>query len=405
MIAAGAAGDAPQPPVGDRKELPSPIALPDWVAATEKKSSGPPTALPPGARTGYAIVGLGRLALEQILPAFAKCKRSRSVALVSGDPAKAAKVADQYGIGPKHLYDYKSFDRIRDDPDVEVVYIVLPNSMHLEFTARAASAGKHVLSEKPMATSSAECRQMIDACNRAGRTLMVAYRCQYEPYNRALTAIARTRELGAVRLINAENVQNMADPSQWRLRRALAGGGSLPDIGIYCLNACRYLTGEEPVEVSAMIQSPADDPRFREVEDRVAFQLRFPSGVLASCQSGYSAHESRRLRLLGESGWAELDPAFSYKGLRLHVGRVGGKAEVVSERRLDEADQFAAEIDHMSERLAEGRRPRTPGEEGLQDHRLMEAIYESAREGRPVRLDPVPGLDTTRGPALPEPTP
>ncbi len=181
------------------------------------------------------MVGLGHLALQEILPAFGEARHVRVTALVSGEAAKARAVAAQYGVPEKSLYDYKSFDGLRDNPEVDVVYIVLPNAMHAEYTVRAAQAGKHVLCEKPMATSVADAQSMIDACRSAGRKLMIAYRCQYEPYNRALTALARSGEYGKVRLIEAVNGQNSANNGQWRLDRAMAGGGSLPDVGLYCL--------------------------------------------------------------------------------------------------------------------------------------------------------------------------
>ena len=395
-----ASPDGPGAPVAKPVDLPPSVHLPPFNAGTERESEGPPRSLAPAERVGYAIVGLGRLSLAEILPAFGESRRSKLVALVSGDRAKAEQVGRQYGIGPKGLYDYANFDQIRDNPEIDAVYVVLPNSMHLEYTIRSARAGKHVLCEKPMANTSAECAEMIAACKRADRRLMIAYRCQFEPYNRAVTAMVRDRALGMPRVITAENCQNIGDPSQWRLKKALAGGGSLPDIGIYCLNAARVLTGEEPVEISARIVSPPGDPRFAEVEDRVAFELAFPSGVLASCLTGYSSHESRRLRVGFDAGWADLEAAFAYRGQRLRVARAEGKVEVVAERLIGVKNQFALELDHLSDCLVSGRAPRTPGEEGLQDQLLMEAIYESAREGRVVRRPPSGRLDSTRGPAL-----
>ena len=308
-------------------------------------------------------------------------------------------MAAQYGIGREHIYDYRTFDRLADDPAVDVVYIILPNGMHLEYTVRAAKAGKHVLCEKPMANTSAECEEMIEASEKANRLLMIAYRCQYEPSHREAIRLARSGEFGPIRLIEASNGQNQGRPDQWRHKKALAGGGSLPDVGIYCLNAARYLTGEEPVRVTAEILSDSSDPRFKEVEDRVSFQLRFPSGTLAACQSFYSAHESRRCRVLAERGWIDLDPAFAYRGLKLKASRAHGEAEHATEIKLAEKNHFALEMDHMAERVARGEKPHTPGQEGLQDLRLIEAIYKAAREGRPVDLPVVAGKDTTRGPA------
>src|SRR5579859_3538372 len=220
---------------------------------------------PPGRKLGWAIVGLGSLSINQILPAFAKCEKSRVVAFVSGHPDKANKLALRYGVSPKNIYNYQNYDSIKDNPDVDIIYIVLPNGMHAEYTIRGHQAGKHVLSEKPMANTPAECRQMIDAAKKAARKLMVAYRCRYEPYNQEAIRIARSNELGPTQMILADAGFPIGDPNQWRLNKKMAGGGSLMDIGIYALNASRYLTGEEPKEVNAMIYGTPGDPRFTEV--------------------------------------------------------------------------------------------------------------------------------------------
>ena len=179
----------------------------------------------PRKRIGYAIVGLGHLALTDVMPAFGACKDSRPVALVSGDAKKAGIVAEQYGIDPKNIYNYQNFDRIADNKEIEAVYIILPNSMHHEYTIRAAKAGKHVLCEKPMANTVKECEEMIEACRKADRKLMIAYRIQYEPYNRIVQGWVRSKEYGNVKLIELYNGQNIGDPTQWRLKRSLAGGG------------------------------------------------------------------------------------------------------------------------------------------------------------------------------------
>src|SRR5712692_9011664 len=220
---------------------------------------------PPGKKLGWAIVGLGSLAINQILPAFGKCEKSKVVALVSGHPDKASKLALRYGVSPKNIYNYQNYDSIKDNPEVDVIYIVLPNGMHAEYTVRGFQAGKHVLTEKPMANTSAECQQMIDAGRKADKKLMVAYRCRYEPYNQEAIRMARQQELGPIKVILADHGFNIGDPTQWRLNKTLAGGGSLMDIGIYSLNASRYLTGEEPTEVNAMMYTTPGDVRFKEV--------------------------------------------------------------------------------------------------------------------------------------------
>ncbi len=376
------------------------VELPDLLAPTERESGKMPAPLPWEKRVGVAVVGLGRLSLEQILPAFAQSKLCKPVALVSGDTAKARNVAARYGVSAKSLYDYKTYDRLSDNAAVDVVYVVLPNGMHAEYTVRAAHAGKHVLCEKPMANSVDECQQMINACKSANKQLMIAYRMQYEPYNREIIRLARAGEIGKLKAFSATNGQNQGDPKQWRLKRALAGGGALPDVGIYCLNAARYVSGEEPTEVQAMQYSTPNDPRFTEVEEQVNFTLRFPSGFLASSVTSYGVHDSKRFRVLGESGWVELDPAFPYAGQTMRIGRKrpGSKIEDVDQPRLEVKNQFALELDHMATCVQKNQRPHTPGEEGMQDMRVIAAIYEAARTGNTIKLPTINGLDAFRGP-------
>ena len=337
---------------------------------------------PPGKKLGWAIVGLGSLSINQILPAFAKCEKSRVTALVSGHPDKANKLALRYGVSPKNIYNYQNYDSIKDNPDVDVIYIVLPNGMHAEYTIRGHQAGKHVLSEKPMANTPAECQQMIDAAKKAERKLMVAYRCRYEPYNQEAIRIARSNELGPTQMILADAGFNIGDPKQWRLNRQLAGGGSLMDIGIYALNATRYLTGEEPIEVNAITYSSPNDPRFKEVEEHINFQLRFPSGILANCSSSYGYFHQSHFRVMGTEARLEMDPATWYSGLRLWIER----DNTIEQRDLPEVDHFATEMDHMSDCVMQDKQPLTPGEEGLRDLTIMAGIYEAARSGKKVKL-------------------
>jgi predicted dehydrogenase len=337
---------------------------------------------PLGKPVGFALVGLGNLAINQLMPAFARCRQARLVAFVSGRPEKAKHLAQIYGVDSRNIYSYDNYERIAENPAIEVIYIVLPNSMHAEYTIRALKAGKHVLCEKPMANTPKECEEMIAAAKAANRKLMVGYRVRYEPYNQALIAYAReSGEAGPTRLILADAGFNIANPNQWRLRKQMAGGGSLMDIGIYALNAARYLTGEEPVAVNAMMHSTPNDPRFVEVEENVTFQLRFPSGILANCGSSYGANMNR-FRVLKPRGSAELDPASSYTGLRMRVFRGG----TIEERILPQRDHFAMEMDHFAGCVANNTEPLTPGEEGLKDLKAIMAIYEAARSDKTITL-------------------
>lgn len=370
-----------------QEQAPPSLNLKKLDAPTERESTDPPVPDALGERVGFAVVGLGRLALEQILPAFGESKHAKLVALVSGTPEKLRATAQHYGVPERSCYTYQTYDQIRDNADVQVIYIVLPNGLHREYAVRGAQARKHILCEKPMATSVAECEAMIQACKAAGRKLMIAYRMQYEPYNREMIRMIRAGELGTLKSIVAENCQAQGDPSQWRQNKKLAGGGALPDIGLYCLNASRYLTGEEPASLHASVYSTAGDARFREVEESVSFSLQFPSGVTATCYTSYAVHTSRRYRVGFSDGWAELDPAFAYEGLRMKIAKKSSEtSEDVAERNLSLKNQFALEMDDMAECVRGDHEPRTPGEEGLRDQRIMDAIYRAAREGRTVRL-------------------
>lgn len=385
------------PPAKIPAKADEPIKLEEWKAKTEQESETP-APLPNDQRIGFAIVGLGHLSLDEILPAFGQCKKSKVVALVSGSPEKMQRVAQQYGIKPENCYSYQDYDQLRENKDVQVIYIVLPNSMHAEYTIRGAQAGKHILCEKPMANSAADCQAMIDACKKADRKLMVAYRIQYEPNNRMIRQMVQDKKYGTVKFIEAVNAQNSANPKHWRHIKALAGGGALPDIGLYCLNTIRYLLGEEPTEVFAYQYSTPGDERFREVEELMTWQMKFPSGIYASCSTHYGVHESRRYRVHAVNGWMELAPAFSYKGIRMQTSHAEGKIEHTDQPKIAEKNQFAAEMDHFSECIRQNQQPFTPGEEGLQDQRIMEAIYQSAREGKPVKLPEITKKDAFRGP-------
>ena len=335
-------------------------------------------------KLGYAIVGLGQYGLRVILPQFANCTHSQVTALVSGDRDKALAAARQYGVPERSIYNYDNFDSIRDNPDVDIVYVVLPNSMHAEYTIRAARAGKHVMCEKPMAVSVRECEAMIAACEAAGRKLMIGYRCHFEPFNLEAMRLARAGAAGKIRYVRSEHgfVQN--DPSRWRLKRALAGGGSLMDMGVYSLQAARYMTGEEPVAVTARESTDRSDPRFREVEDIIEWTLEFPSGAIAGCQSMYSANQNHIL-LMGDAGRIELEPATRYSGNRMWTGKDGRERDITPPPGPGKT-QFAGQLDHLSQCVLDGREPIVSGAEGLRDMRIVEAIYRSAREGRTVKL-------------------
>ena len=328
-------------------------------------------------KLGFALCGLGSLSTYQIAPALQKTANCRLAGIITGTPAKAARWKAQYGIPDANIYSYDTLHRIADNPDIDVVYVVTPNAIHLGNALLAAKAGKHVYCEKPMEVSVARCQQMIDALKAADRLLGIAYRCRFEPHHLECARLARSGEMGALKVIDA-HFGFQIQPGVWRLNHALAGGGPLMDVGIYCLQATRYLTGEEPLSVSA-ITTAGDPARFTEVEESVTWQMKFPGGALTHCSASYDAAPVGYFRALAERGWFGLDPAFNYGGLR------GTRSDG---RRLEfaEVDQFALEMDDFAHCIRTGSPTRVPGEEGLRDVKIMTAIYESARAGRPVDL-------------------
>src|SRR5262245_6296903 len=262
-----------------RRSLLAGAAAGSAVLALPRRGRG---AAPPARRIGFALVGIGKLTQMQLVPALRATKVAKLTALVSGHADKAKRVAAAEGVPGRNIYSYETFDRIADNPDVDVVYVVLPNSMHAEYSIRAVRAGKHVYCEKPMAVTPAECEQMIAAAKKASRQLGIGYRLPFEPYNLEMMRIARARELGAIKFITATAGTIPRDPKEWRLDRKLAGGGSMVDIGIYALQAARYVSGEEPASVSARA-TITDHAKFKDIDETLAFSMTFGSGIVASC--------------------------------------------------------------------------------------------------------------------------
>jgi len=337
----------------------------------------------PDKRLGFAFVGLGGFARDHLLPVMMRCKFCKPVALVSGHPEKAAAVANRYGIDSKNIYNYDNYDSIKDNPQIDAVYIVLPNGMHAEYTIRAFQAGKHVMCEKPMANTVAECQAMIAAGKAAGKKLQIGYRMHWDAPTLACIDALRNGEIGPIQIIEAETGFTIGDPTQWRLNRKLAGGGCLMDIGIYSLSAARYLSGEEPTEVFAHTYHDTSDPRFKEVEQNCDFQLKFPSGVLASCLSSYDTNLNRYV-VHGRDGQCVLDPGQPYEGAKFQIERrhIHGLQAV----DVTPSDQFVGEMDGFAQAINGNGPFKATGEEGLQDMRIIEAIYESARTGKSVKV-------------------
>jgi predicted dehydrogenase len=326
----------------------------------------------------WAIVGLGRISMEHFMPAVMLSKTGKITALVSGHREKAEKQAAMYNVPSPSIYSYETCDEIHQNKEVDAVYIALPNSMHAEYTIRAAKAGKHVLCEKPMATSVADCKAMIEACRKAKVRLMIAYRCQYNPIHLKAIELIRSGAIGGVQTIESA-FGFPIQPGEWRLNKKLAGGGPLMDVGVYSLNACRYLTGEEPGDIRANASTIDHDGRFDQVEENVGWTMKFPSGILASCTTTYGGDTGGGgfFKVHGSKGWLAMEPAFPYQGKHLTGHLATGEAVDEPEPDHDPAD-FVRQADYFAECVWSNREPKTAGEEGLRDTELMSQIYQSA---------------------------
>jgi predicted dehydrogenase len=347
-----------------------------WLAGAAALSASLPHSTAQSRSIGWCIVGLGRISMEHFMPGVKQGKNGRIVALVSGHRPKAEKQAAMYGVPDNAIYSYEDYGLIRENKEIDAVYIALPNSMHAEYTIRAAKAGKHVLCEKPMATSIADCQAMIDACRAANKKLMIAYRCQYEPIQLKAIDLIRSGQLGTVQAIESAFGFNIAQ-GEWRTDRKLSGGGPLMDVGIYSLNACRYLTGEEPGHIYANSSVIDHDGRFNTVEENVGWTMKFPSGIVASCNTTYGASMNGYYRVHGSKGMLEMFPAFSYEGAHLVADLNGGQKIDILEAQHD-PDQFTNQAEYFAECIWNNKEPKSDGEEGLRDIKLMSEIYKSA---------------------------
>ena len=330
-------------------------------------------------KIGFAVCGLGSLSTHQIAPALRKTRNCRLAGIITGTPAKADRWKAQYSIPDRNIYSYETMEKMADNPDIDIVYVVTPNALHAEHTIKAAKAGKHVLTEKPMEASVDKCVRMIDACKAANRLLAVAYRCRFEPNNLECIRLAREKVFGNLKSIEAcFDIHLDLDPNAWRFKKALSGGGALMDVGIYALQATRFITGEEPILVSGM-ETKTDPVKFREVDETVVWQEKFPSGVVAYCSTSYNSSLVGRYTAVAQNGWFGLDPAFYYNG---NQGR-RSDGKTIS---FPPMDQFAAEMDDFAQCILDHQPTRVPGEEGLRDMKIMQAIYESIHTGRTVKL-------------------
>lgn len=355
------------------------ITLP--LLSFEECSDAPQAADTPydGPVLRVAIMGLGGYG-TRVADAMQACKKAKLVGVISGTPAKVKAWQTKYSIPEKNCYNYDNFDNIRSNPDIDAVYIITPNSLHHSQALRVAKAGKHVICEKPMALNAKEGQEMVDACKKANVKLLVGYRMHFEPKTLEVVRMRKAGEFGKVLFFQGLSGFRIGDPTQWRLNKQLAGGGSMMDIGIYSINGTRYMLGEEPVWVTAQ-ETKTDKEKFKEgVDETIQFQMGFPSGAVASCLSTYSMNNLDRFFLNGVNGFAELQPSTGYGPIK---GRTH-KGELTQPHNTHQTVQ----MEEMAGIILEGKQPEIPvdGEEGLRDLKIIDAIYEACKTGKRIEL-------------------
>ncbi|SFS30565.1 Gfo/Idh/MocA family protein [Sphingobacterium wenxiniae] len=359
--------------------LASSVTIPFLYSSVASGKTSVLTANQQGPTLRVALMGLGDYA-SRVAEAMQSCKRAKITGLISGTPAKLQQWGEKYQVPEDSRYSYENFDSIRDNSNIDVVYVITPNALHHEHTIRAAKAGKHVICEKPMALDVKEGQEMIDACAQAGVKLLVGYRMHFEPNTLEIIQMRDKGELGKITFFQGLSGFRIGDPSQWRLNKALAGGGSLVDIGIYSVNGARYMVGEEPIWVTAQ-ETKTDTIKFKDgVDETIQFQLGFPSGAVASCLSSYNIDHLDRFFLSGDKGFAELHPANGY-------GPIKGRTHK-NELRMPHGAQQTLQMDEMAAIILDGKQPIIPvdGIEGLKDVKIMEAIYQACATGQKQEL-------------------
>ena len=326
-----------------------------------------------------AIMGLGSYG-TRVAEAMKECKKATLAGVISGTPSKITAWQSKYGIPAKNCYNYENFDEIKNNPDIDAVYVITPNALHKDEVIRVARAGKHVICEKPMGLNANECREMIAECKKANVHLLVGYRMHFEANTLEVINKRKNGEFGKIMFFQGLCGFPIGDPTQWRLNNALAGGGSLMDIGIYAVNGARYMVGEEPVWVTAQ-ETKTNYEKFKEgVDETIQFQLGFPGGAVASCLSTYGFGNLDRFFLDGSSGYAEFLPATGYDA-------VTGKTNSGALTHPHKVHQMV-QMEEMSDIILRGKKPGVPvdGEEGLRDLVIMDAIYEAVKTGNKVMM-------------------
>jgi predicted dehydrogenase len=357
----------------------STIGLPMLATLRSSAAINPPSYQGPVLRV--AIMGLGSYG-TRVADAMQACKMAKLTGVISGTPSKVKAWQTKYNIPEKNCYNYETFDAIKNNPDIDAVYIITPNGLHHDQAIRVAKAGKHVICEKPMAINAKEGQEMVDACKAANVKLLIGYRMHFEANTLEVVHMRKKGDFGKIQFFQGLSGFRIGDPTQWRLNKALAGGGAMMDIGIYAINGSRYFIGEEPVWVTAQ-EVKTDREKFKDgVDETITFQLGFPGGTVASCLSTYSMNNLDKFYLVGEKGFAEMQPSTGYgpiKG-RTHKG----------ELPHPHITHQTVQMDEMAGIILQNKEPEVPvdGAEGLKDMKIIDAIYEAVRTGSkiPIKL-------------------
>ena len=318
---------------------------------------------------------MGTYSTYELAPSLQETKHCHLAAIVTGTPEKEKRWAQKYGIAQSNIYNYDNFDTIANNPEVDIVYVVLPNSMHADFCIRAAKAGKHVICEKPMAVSVAECQAIINACARENVKLSVGYRLHSEPHTQEIKRLVKEKEYGKINFVTAEAgypSYGNPNPDQWRLNKSLSGGGALMNMGVYAIQGAIYAAGENPISVSAQEFSTKPE-YFKDTDETISAQFEFPSGTVGNIVTSHNA-KLDRLYVSCNKGWFELDIAYTY-------GPLHGRTSTGKEISFPHKRQQALQMDDFARHITQNKENKVPGEMGLRDLKIIEGIYKSIQDG------------------------
>lgn len=326
-------------------------------------------------KSGIALLGLGYYATEQLAPAFRETENCFLAAVITGHRSKGEHYKKHFGLTDQQVYTYDQFDLIQQDPTIDIVYVVLPHHLHAAYTIKALEAGKHVICEKPMAATLKEAEQMMDATRRTGKTLSIGYRLHFDPYHQEMIRLVREQVFGKLTGIDC-SFSFIPPKAVWRLSKDESGGGPLVDVGIYCIQAVCYLTGQEPVAVTAQSLPVTNAEKFNGIEETLVFQLEMPDGLVANCRTSFS-ETSSYLRIDAEKGWAELNPAFNYNGLVMK--RSDGQETI-----YPPCPQQARQMNAIALAIQNGQPSPVPATMGLRDMKIIDAIYKAMETGKRI---------------------